>query len=666
MSVRDDQAAKALYAKNLKAFARFQPKVLRSLPFEGQESGVIQFDEQRPSNINILGAQLYPEPAFAWSSKQVEAYLNDPDQLTIPDPLDERQPEQTHRLADEMARFAKEKGFTSSGTRPLSRAGFTFVFGVGLGYHLMPLLEKCPSEQIVIVEPVPEFLKHSMFAFDWECFFERAVETGTAVHFKIGLTPERFMLEVEGLIIHSKGARFIDGTHAFVHYPSWQIIECRKLLNERIGNFLIRPGHFGDEKIMMENAVENLMGRPFHLIEGHDDPSLESPVFVVGSGPSLDDDLENIKSLRNKALIASCGSSLGILLKNGIKPDFHLENENTLPLVRNLRVLKERFDLAGMTLIASATVNREVGEMFDKNWFYFRSTLSPAAILASHYKPVGYAGPLVANAALAALSSLGLRRFFLFGIDCGRQAGGLHHSKDAVYYESGYDNFIEGEGHEYLEGEFTRSVPGNFGGRVATSAYYDLSRRTLTELIRSKNLDVVNCSRGAQINGAKPVVSGGLTLPPLEANADEIISRAEAGLRVFGGDELVSSTVFDHHINACDAFRRAFVAFMAEKDKPRDYIELQRRLDALMGQGGKEFLGLSKLVDGSILSLMRVGGYRGVRFESEEERQAMFEFFLMRFATSVMEMLDEVQAFLVNLKKRQSTLAENINQFVSE
>ena len=34
-------------------------------------------------------------------------------------------------------------------------------------------------------------------------------------------------------------------------------------------------------------------------------------------------------------------TAIGILLKNGIRPDLHVENENTFPLVKNLREFKK-------------------------------------------------------------------------------------------------------------------------------------------------------------------------------------------------------------------------------------------------------------------------------------------------------------------------------------
>jgi len=649
----NDIKAASLYSRNLQAFARAHPHVLRSLSGNGGQGGQVVYQGGEAVNLKVAGVELYPEAAKSYVTKQVAAYLSSPDRLKIPDPLDDSQPSLTFRLAEELDRFAQENGIGISEDFPVSDVGIAFVFGLGLGYHIPMLLEQCRAEQMVVVEPVPEFVKHSMYALDWEKVFKQAEHQGTALHFKIGLTPERFMLEAEALIIHSGAARFIDGTFAFIHYPSWQVIECRKILNERIGNFLIRPGHFGDEKMMMENAVDNLATGSVRLLEGSNSATRDETVFIVGSGPSLDNDLKDIAKLRKGALVVSCGSSLGVLLKNGIRPDFHIENENSYPLVQNLKTFQDEFGFEGITLIASATVNREASEMFERVWYYFRSTLSPAHVLASKWEPVAYAGPLVANAALAAMSSLGFKRFVMFGVDCGRVQGGLHHSKDAVYYEKGYDNFIEGEGHEYLEGEFTRLVPGNFGGEIATSAYYDLSRRTITELIRTKNLDVTNCSWGARVDGAKSLASNTLDFQICDISQKTLISELEMSLRYFTPAEFLRDTDFDGHIEACDALYDALHNSIST-NPPQEYIALQRQVEAVLGEGGDKFRGVVRLVHGSLLSLARLGTYRGSRIASDKDRTAYFCFFLGRFDVLAGEIFKEAQAFLRQIKKTAS------------
>ena len=131
----------------------------------------------------------------------------------------------------------------------------------------------------------------------------------------------------------------------------WPLKEARTLLNERIKVFYLSSGFFEDEILMMRNTYYNLRGTAFRLVDRKRHRERSTPVFVVGSGPSLDRDIAAIKKWRDRAIVFSCGTAIGILLKNGIRPDLHVENENTFPLVKNLREFKRRYGFDGIRLV---------------------------------------------------------------------------------------------------------------------------------------------------------------------------------------------------------------------------------------------------------------------------------------------------------------------------
>ena len=231
----------------------------------------------------------------------------------------------------------------------------SFVFGVGLGYHVPDLVRRNVARHLVLVEPVPEFLLHSMQAVDWSRVFADARKKGMTIHFLVGRNPTRAVEGIEWLI-QQRGSTFLDGSYAYPHYHSWNLREGRSLLNERIKVFYLSSGFFEDEILMMQNTYGNLRQRPFHLVDRRARIGRRIPAFVVGSGPSLDKDLPYIKKWRDRVIICSCGTSLGILLKNGIRPDLHIENENTLPLVKNLRGFRKTYGLEGIRLDRKSVV----------------------------------------------------------------------------------------------------------------------------------------------------------------------------------------------------------------------------------------------------------------------------------------------------------------------
>ena len=70
---------------------------------------------------------------------------------------------------------------------------------------------------------------------------------------------------------------------------------------------------------------------------------LNFPVIVVGSGPSLDQDIEHIRELKDTHIIVAAASSSYALLENGIDPDFLILLERGTHEVDNYTKLKNDF-----------------------------------------------------------------------------------------------------------------------------------------------------------------------------------------------------------------------------------------------------------------------------------------------------------------------------------
>lgn len=96
-------------------------------------------------------------------------------------------------------------------------------------------------------------------------------------------------------------------------------------------------------------------------ILGHGKESLENkPVIIAASGPSLTDEIENLKKIRkeNSAYIFAVGSAINILIKNDVYPHATLSYDpgNTQHL--NHDILRER-DIKTVPLIYGTTVSEK-------------------------------------------------------------------------------------------------------------------------------------------------------------------------------------------------------------------------------------------------------------------------------------------------------------------
>jgi hypothetical protein len=629
------------------ALERRFPEVWRQLAAIGSPSAVPVLDGGRMVNLDLGDGLLYPQPGPEWGRRQATAFLSGPPAVTVPDPAGARP---SHVIRDFLPRldgWLADRRIPSVGTMAV-RPGFAFVLGVGLGFHLPDLVSRDAARHLVLVEPVPELLLRSLDAVDWESLLAETERRDISLHWLVGLDPEATTRAIEALLIRTRGGPFLDGARIGVFYPSWANRRVRDLLDQRLGNFLVRPNALDDEILMMRNAYANLAGSAFLHLGFDPRPRQDIPAFVVGSGPSLDRDLPAIEALRSRALVISCGSALGILLDRGIRPDFHVENENSPPLVRNLETFRDEHGLRGIRLLASVTVEARAAALFDERWFYHRALSSPSGLLNDGTPPLPFTGPLAANAGLAAALAMGLHRLYLFGVDCGRRPGSGHHAQGAIYNRPGYDNFIPGEGQEMLNEELSLLVPGNFGGSVESSPYMDLSRRTISELLRRGAATCVNCSDGALIDGAKAVAARSLRLDGPAGRQTEVIAAIAGSLNRHAAGTFLDRVPLDRHRAACGAFIDAWPRVVADTD---DLWALDLRMNLFQDQYRGVLDGIWKMVGGSLSLMLRLAAWREARIPDADRRREFRAFFREAFVdggreavASVRELLETIAA----------------------
>ena len=643
-----------LFRRNLAAFKVEVPHVWSILTaIVGKTVSHPVFDGDRLVNIDLGEIRLYPENGPEWAAAQTETYFRKPDRLGFDSPTHCNLSAVSIDLLRRIASYWKDRPSERSSAYPVVDTGFAFVFGVGLGFHVVDFLKRNLARTLVLVEPVPEFLLHSLYAIDWEEVFRDAKEKGVGIRFVLGGDPATIVREIE-FVIQNVGSTFLDGSYAYLHYFSWTLRESRQMLNEKIKVFYLSSGFFEDEILMMRNTYDNLRKFEFHVIHRSSRVEQQMPVFVVGSGGSLDRTLPFIKKWRDRVILFSCGTSLGILLKNGLRPDLHVENENTFPLVRNLRKFKAEYGFEGIRLVATSTLRPEASELFDRRWFYYRAALSSAHILVLDNKwGLSFADPLVVNAACSVCVSLGFQNIYLFGVDCGRPLEGPHHSKDAVYFQEGYEGPVD------TDANFEREVPGNFGGKVLTSWSLDLSRRTLTSLMLSSGQTFINCSHGARIDGARPKVAAAIQLTNPPNRQEAVLKSIEERLITFGPGGLLDMIDLQPHIDAHDVFFREFDALIeAAKAEDDGFWEFEKRIENFWHDDWSEHKGLLKIIGGSFASMVRLGAYAGTRVRDPKARKEFFLFFLDQYRDLCMWMAGETQTLLTEIAEGKEELSD--------
>jgi hypothetical protein len=632
-----------LIARNRSLFAARFPAVLARLDQLGTPLSTPCCDEGgRPVNIDLGRGLLYPCNEPDWSDAQLANHGREPDQIAFKDPSYCNISPVSHVMYKELTSMLRDKDWIDSlSAVPCMDVGYHFVFGIGLGYQVQRLIERTTARRLVLIEPYPEFLIHSLAAVDWDTLITAADNRRIDIEFVFGDDPAGLSRKIES-IVGFQGNTFIEGSEFYATYYAWILEETYRLFRMALKTHYITSGFFEDELGMISNSIGNLAGQACWLVEGRRHLDQGCPVILVGAGPSLDQDMEALRRLKDRAIVVSCGTAIGILLKNGIRPDLHCELERGELVYTLLAAQAEAHGFDGIGLIASTTVDPRVGDLFARRWFFFRHPLSPAKLLSGRARPLARAEPLCCNAALASLAALGFRRFLLFGLDLGQKQEGRHHARDSVYFAPEHADLDQ-----VYRRRFDRRVPGNFGGEVETWWAFDHGRRSLAHVLRQMRLDVTNCSDGAEIEGALPKVAAAVRLPALSVPKAAIIARVEQQMRHCPAGSLLREVDLGGHRQAPARYIECLAAVLAAaRGRETSFFDLERDLHAALAPDAASCQGFTAIAGGSVRAMLRLGHFYGARLPDGARKRVFFDFFLDVFEERTRRMADEIREVL--------------------
>lgn len=480
-------------------------------------------------DIAFLGQRFYQADARAHAEAQVARFfgapvrnvLNEPDPENLKGAIGEFCQRVTARLA--------EDGIVYDTALRHEEAHFLVVLGVGLGLQLPELLARSQCRCLVLIEPTLENLYHSFRVLDWADLLAEAVGRGVEIVFVTDRDPSDIARKTLSAI-RDNSPVLIDGLYLFEHYPSAILQQAAAQLKRELYSTIRGLGFFEDEEVMARNSVANLDRPKLRLID-QPQPPCETPLFIVGSGPSLERELDFLEGAAERVAVMSIGTTLRILLERGIRPDFHIELENTPNCAQSIEATAGEFDTAGITLIAALTVDRRLSNCFEDPVFFLREENTGTLLLGQPAMTLSPSGPTVANAGLSAAIRLGFREIYLFGVDMGSREHGRYHAEGSV--------FSTGVLPENRRAH--QRFAGNFGGEAWGEAVLNWSRLYLEAVLRRfVGITVYNCSDGVRIDGALPKVSRAIELPGQILDRATLLAGLKAGLAGFDRAGLAS------------------------------------------------------------------------------------------------------------------------------
>ncbi len=384
------------------------------------------------------------------------------------------------------------------------------VAGVGLGNHLPILLERSDVRNLFILEPDEDLFYASLHTVEWPKIAEYFAREGYSLNLQVGQAPDK-AIQVLTNHLAEIGPHNAVTIYLFDLLQTQKVSESTRHLLQQLTRSLTVQGYLDDERVGFAQTINNIKnGVPaltYHArLSGKQKPL---PVFVLGNGPSLDKAEAFLRANQHRAILISCGTTLGSLERMRISPDFHVEQERPRVMREWLESSTSEEFRRPVCLVGMNTVHPEVYGLFDRKAMFMKpndlgSTYSQKLVKkGKHIIQLPFSNPTVTNAGLSLAVALGFSNIYLIGIDYGSPNHDSHHSRHSAHYrlKPEHEQIFNTQGRQARNSQ----VEGNFGGKVETTRILNLARMSAEDLFSQyPEFNYLNTSEGARIKGAAP------------------------------------------------------------------------------------------------------------------------------------------------------------------
>lgn len=541
-----------------------------------------------------------------------------------------------------LIREVKEKGVNVDSKPVQYHPFYLAIFGVGLGFHIGPLLNRYQPEVLVILESDIEMMYHSTFTFDWEGLTTMMKSLGRRVNLVVEDDGFTMYNKLKG-VVHREAVLGLDGFMLFRHSMTPVLHTAyTQFNNPQVANIATFVGFLVDEYNMLKNSFRNLKTggkrvlRPMRT-------KLGLPVIIVASGPSLDENLDFLRENQDKAVIICSDSSLPVLVRNGIRPDFQAVLERAKSVRDRHDEAAEELDLSEINLIATSTIWPGIDEYFKRTVYFFRPALSPLAIFAKDMEEVlSNEGPQVVNMAFTFAHHLQFDEFYLVGVDLGTADPDRARSDQAWAAKGAKTR------------KFNLPVRGNFGRTVFTNQMLGQVRTVIETTIRAnknKNAAYYNLSNGVRITGAVAKRSGEVQLAMPTVDKAALIEQLFDTFPEYSRERFISSWL-GADVRAATATMIQELREVLTKADAWDN-KLLKRLDEICVYVGKPLRKqlAPRLLRGSLLRMFMFANALFLRLEKKDQAPQLLEIvraelldMLKKMEFEVYSLADELEA----------------------
>lgn len=407
-----------------------------------------------------------------------------------------------------LSHIISEAKFDSQEFEPIKKVGYiptAIIFGIGLGYQIAELLEQIDVQNLILIEPDKDIFFASLYTFDWVNLLDYFSENKLGL--KIITEDETCKNEVLNFI-NNHGKFLASNVIYYVHYKTDKIKELRKDIEKELTYIPSAMGFIDDYLYGISHGCYSILHKK-NFITKYELPrdTLEYPVFVIGSGPSLDNDLSFIAKNQDKAIIIACGTAIDALYHYGVKPDFYANTERVPEIAQALETIPDKDFFDDIILLSSEVCHPLTVNKFKITALFGKADEPLYKYLIENYpqyQSIQYVtsmNPLVGNMGVAAAVYIGFKNLYLFGIDCGTVIKGhMHSNKTTLYNEYGYSDDVSAYKSSLV-------VEGNFEKTCGTNGLFQMSIRKIEEILKlnvNSGIKCFNCSNGCKIQYTIP------------------------------------------------------------------------------------------------------------------------------------------------------------------
>ncbi|WP_052125355.1 motility associated factor glycosyltransferase family protein [Lysinibacillus boronitolerans] len=394
--------------------------------------------------------------------------------------------------------------FIEANAAQLKASDHVLFYGVGLGYHVKEVQMKYPEKIISVYEPIVEV---------YEEFKKNADRIGVSIE---GIANQYVEHTERDLVMHLSNFSINFAQRVFLlQLPIYEKIAkdeysnftelYRRFLKDKYSNTRVEAKFKDRWAINMLMNIKSTFETP-NILEQKNNIFKGKPVLLVSAGPSLSDEIENIRHIKKNGLafIFAVGSANRALIANNIQPDAVLSYD---PQSHNHMVFQELREkqINDIPLLYGTTVGYETVQTFPGPLAHFvveKDKLTP--ILHNVQSVTINDSATIANVTLQLLYKLNVGKIILVGQNFAYK-GNQFYAKGITRWTPKEER--TGEEPEQVDGElFEKDLVAVFnvesvhGSQVQTNPTFDLMRREMELYISTlPNINIVNTT----IGGAK-------------------------------------------------------------------------------------------------------------------------------------------------------------------